>query len=246
VAASGAADAWLREAIDRLRTELLLFARTFAAFALRPARSARAWQTGEREFMNPLGFAAVAAAGYWGVVTVLDAAWPIPGSEATEGVAAPLISAVAPYAHYGLLGLSMHLGLRWLGSRRRVLGSIGAAFFAGGSIGTLTALVVTAAARWVGHTRGTAALELRSGDPVPFILLLAAIVSYALICVVMAKALMALHHTRAWKVVIAAAFAVGLTSLLFGSVLPEGDYGWHPYVQLDLRGGPGVSFGFRG
>jgi hypothetical protein len=241
-----AAEAWLREALHRLLIELMLFSRTFIAFVHNPGRSAREWQAGDRIFMNPLGFAAAAAGVYWAVTSVLAALWPIPGPDMTDTLGKQLTSAAGPYVHYGLLGMAMHFGLRLLGSRRRILGSIGVAFFAGGSIGTLAALVVTASARWFGHARGTHELALGSQDPVPWILFSAAVVSYALIWLAMARALMALHRTAAWKVVIAGAFAVVVTAFLFGSVLPDGAYGWRPYIGVDLDGGFGFSFGFRG
>jgi hypothetical protein len=103
-------------------------------------------------------------------------------------------SAVTPYAHYGLLGAAMHPGLRGLGSRRRVLSSIGIAFFTGGSIGTLTALVLNAVAYWIGHARGTGAFEVHSGDLVPLLLFLAAGLSYLLVCVTMLRAGLARPH----------------------------------------------------
>jgi hypothetical protein len=37
-----------------------------------------------------------------------------------------------------------------------------------------------------------------------------------------------------------------VTAFLFGSVLPDGAYGWRPYIGVDLDGGFGFSFGFRG
>lgn len=246
VATGAASDAWLQEALDRLRLELVLFGRTFVAFLFRPGRSARAWQAGERVFMNPLGFAATAAGVYWAITSVLAALWPIPGADTTSTLAAQLTSAVGPYVQYGLLGIIMHFGLRWLGSRRRVLGSVGTAFFAGGSIGTLAALVLTATARWYGHTRRTNTLEIGSGDLIPIVLFIAAVTSYVLICLAMARALMALHRTAGWKMAIAGTFGVVATALLFGSVLPDGDYGWHPYLRLDLDGGFDVAVGFRG
>jgi hypothetical protein len=201
--------------------------------------------SGEREFMNPLGFAASAAAVYWAATSVLAMLWPIPGSGLDDTVAQQISSAVTPYAHYGLLGTAMHLGLRGLGSRRRVLGSIGTAFFTGGSIGTLAALVLNAVAYWIGHARGTGAFEVHSGDLVPLMLFLAAGFSYVLVCVAMLRALMALHHAPGWKAMLAGGFAVLATALLFGSVLPEGEYGWHPYLRVDLADFA-LSFGFRG
>jgi hypothetical protein len=240
------AETWLREGLDRSFREMAFFGNTFIAFALRPSRSAREWQAGEREFMNPLGFAASSAGVYWVATIVLAMLWPIPGPGLHDTLTRQISSAVTPYAHYGLLGGAMHLGLWGLGSRRRVLGSIGTAFFTGGSIGTLAALVLNAAAHWIGHARGTGAFEVHSGDLVPLVLFLAAGFSYLLVCGAMLRALMALHHAPAWKAMVAVGFAVLATALLFGSVLPEGEYGWHPYVRVDLADRFALSFGFRG
>ncbi|MGH7460995.1 MAG: hypothetical protein ACREMA_08195, partial [Longimicrobiales bacterium] len=176
VPAGSAAEAWLREAFDRLALELQLFGRTFSAFLMRPGRSARAWQTGEQVFMNPLAFGAMAAGAYLAVASALAALWPVPGPDAGATLSDQITSAVGPYVHYGLLGGAMHLGLRTLGSRHRILGSIGTAFFAGGSIGTLTALLLTATTRRIGHVRGTNALELGSGDAIPLVILTSALI----------------------------------------------------------------------
>jgi hypothetical protein len=239
-------ESWLREALDRLRLEVVLFGRTFAAFCMHPGRSAGQWQAGERDFMNPLGFAAAAAGVYWAATNVLAVLWPIPGSELTGTPAQQLGSAVTPYVHYGLLGTAMHLGLRGLGSGRRLLGSIGTAFFTGGSLGTVAALLLRTAVHGIGHVHGTSAFEVRSGDLLPLLLFLAAGTSYVLVCVVMLRGMMALHQVPGWKAVLAGAFALFVTALLFGSVLPEGEYGWHPYLRVDLDRGWALSFGFRG
>jgi hypothetical protein len=240
------AETWLQEAFYRFRLEVVLFCRTFASFCLRPGRSARQWQSGERAFMNPLGFAASAAGVYWAATNVLALLWPIPGSELTGTPAQQLASAVTPYVHYGLLGTGMHLGMRALGSGRRILSSIGTAFYTGGSIGTLAALLLRALVHGSGHVHGTSAFEVRSGELLPLLLFVAAGLSYVIVCGIMLRGLMALHHVRGWKPVLAGAFALAVTALLFGSVLPEGEYGWHPYLRVDLVGGWSLSFGFRG
>jgi hypothetical protein len=240
------AENWLHEAFARIVLEVMLFGGTFLAFLVRPGRSAREWQAGEREFMNPLAFSAGAAGVYWAAASLLGTIWPIPEPDVTDTFARQLGAAVTPYVHYCLLGVSMHLALRWLGSRRPVLGSVGAALFTGGSIGTFAALLLNAAAYWAGHARGTTALEVRAGDPLPLVLFLAAVLSYLLVCMAMLRALMAVHRAPPWKTVLAGAFAVLVTALLFGSVLPAGEYGWHPYLRVDPVGGFALSFGFRG
>jgi hypothetical protein len=244
-ATSSPAESWLREAWDRLLREAALFARTFIAFLLHPVRSARSWQAGESDFMNPLAFGASAAGVYWGVSAVLAVLLPVPGSDANDTMTQLLASAVGPYVHYGLLGVIMHLALRGLGSRRRLVGSVGAAFFVGGSIGTVTALILTSSARWIGSARDTNSLELSSGDPVAFWFLLAAVLSYGLVCLTMALALMGLSRAAIWKAALAGGFAIAVTAILFGSVLPQGDYGWHPYIHIDV-GEREFSLGFQG
>jgi hypothetical protein len=240
-------EAWLREAFDRLRAEIVQFARTFTAFLLHPGRSARSWHSGEVEFMNPLAFGATAAGIYWAVANALGLFWPVPGNESTDTLATELASAVGPYLHYGLLGAAIHAVLRFFGSRRRLLGSIGIALFAGGSIGTLGALITSGVARWFAYERGTSTLELRSNDIAPVLIFLAATVFYALLCVYMARALQALHYTAGWKVLLAAGFAVLITAVLFGNILPDANYGWHPYIRIEPHGPEqGVSFGFEG
>jgi hypothetical protein len=239
------ADAWLHDALGRFGRETGAFGRTFTAFLLHPGRSAEQWKSGERTFMNPLGFAASAAGIYWAVTSVVTALWPTPGSDAADTFVEQLASAVGPYLHYGLLGVAMHLGLRGLGSRRTALGSLGVAFFVGGSVGTLSALLLSSVARWVGHTRGTSSLELDGADPVASVFLIAAVGCYALVCWAMVIGLNGLSRAPVWKAVLAGGFAVALTALLFGSVLPEGNYGWRPYIDVDLRG-QGVGFGFAG
>jgi hypothetical protein len=123
--------------------------------------------------------------------------------------------------------------------------SIGAALFTGGSIGTVAALVLNAIAQSIGHARGTGAFEVRSGDPIASVLLLAAVLSYVVVCMTMLRAMMALHLAPRWKVVLAGGFAVVLTALVLGSMLPEGEYGWHPYIAVDVGPRLAVSFGFR-
>jgi hypothetical protein len=245
VATDSAPDTWLQEALNRLLAEILLFGQTFVAFLLHPRRSAGQWQAGERRFMNPLVYSASAAAVYWSFTSVLGGLWPVPGS----GVPSPLLqqfsSAVTPYVHYGLLGTAMHFGLRCLGSQRRVIGSIGAALFAGGSVGTAAALVLNAIAQSIGHARGTGAFEVRTDDPIASVLLLAAVLSYAVVCVTMLRAMMALHGAPRWKAVVAGGFAVVLTAFILGSMLPEGEYGWHPYISVEVGPRFALSFGFR-
>lgn len=239
-------ETWLREALDRVVAESALFLKTFAAFLLHPARSARQWRAGERDFMNPLAFAAAAAAVYWAVTNLLSAAWPVAESAARDDVRDQLFSAVGPYVHYGLLGIAMHAILFALGSRHRLQASLGAAFFAGGSIGTLTALILTTAARWYAFTRSTTSLEIQSGDWLPIAVFAGSVISYVLICTALARALRTLHATAAWKVVVAAVCAMLLTAVLFGTVIPDGNYGWRPYIGINRDGGIGFSFGFRG
>jgi hypothetical protein len=238
------AERWLHEAIARVRVELATFFTTFAAFGFRPRTSALAWQSGERVFMNPLGFAATAAGAYWAIVSVLSALWPIPGSESADTIGAQITSAIGPYVHYGLLGIAMHVLLRLLGSRRPALGSIGIAFFIGGSIGTSSALILSSITRWFGHVRGTSSIMLAEGDLVSLAILFAGVSFYLLVCLMLARGLMGLHRVAAWKMGIAVAFAILITALLFGSVIPDGSYGWRPYLRLWLDGD--ISFGFRG
>jgi hypothetical protein len=227
-----------------LWSELTLFLRTAAAFLTRPSRAARAWQNSERQFMNPLAFGASAAGLYWAVSNALALLWPVPGPATPETLSTELASALGPYLHYGLLGAAMHLVLRVLGGRRQLLGSVGVAFFIGGSFGTLTALLLTSVARWFAHVRGTSALELRADDPVPLALFIGATLAYALVCLAMARALQSLHYTPGWKAILACAFAVLFTALLFGNVLPDGSYGWHPYIGIERDDGIGFGFGF--
>ncbi|MGH7576590.1 MAG: hypothetical protein ACREM1_15875 [Longimicrobiales bacterium] len=119
------------------------------------------------------------------------------------------------------------------------------AFLAGGSIGTATALLLMTIVRWVGYGRGTGTLELQPGDWASLGLFVAAVVSYGALCLVMARAMIGLHRAPAWKAVLAATFAILITAILFGSVLPEGSYGWHPYLGVDLRDSVTLLFGFR-
>jgi hypothetical protein len=240
------ADDWLYYALARILLDVKLFARTFVAFLIRPGRSAREWQACEREFMNPLAFAAGAASVYWAATSLVGSIWPIPEAGAPDTLARQFGSALSPYVHYGLLSISMHLALGGLGSRRPVLGSVGAALFTGGSIGTLAALVLNTAAHWVGHERGTTALHVSAGDPVPIALFFVAGLFYLLLGMAMLRALMVVHQTPAWKTAIAGAFAILVTALLFGSVLPAGEYGWHPYLRVETADGFALSFGFRG
>jgi hypothetical protein len=140
----------------------------------------------------------------------------------------------------------MHLALRALGSRRRILGSVGIALFVGGSIGTLGALLTSAVARRMAYVRGTASLEMSAADLLPLLLFLGATLFYALTCLMLARALRALHHTSTWKVVFAAVFGMVFTAMLFGTIIPEGNYGWHPYIGIETVDEIGFSFGFRG
>ena len=244
--AAPATETWLREALDRLRAELVLFARTFRAFLFRPGRSAQSWQTGDATFMNPLAFGATAAGIYWALSNTLDALWPVQGSASRDTLVTELAGAVSPYLLYGLLGATMHFALRALGSRRRLLGSIGVAFFVGGSVGTLGALITSAVARRLAYVRGTTSLELSDTDILPLLLFLGATFFYAVTCVLMARALKTLHYTAGWKVVLAAVFGMVATAVLFGSVIPAGNYGWHPYIRIETDGGLGFAFGFQG
>ena len=237
---------WLREAFDRVVVEVRLFVKTFLAFLLHPARSAALWRSGERDYMNPLAFAAASAGIYWAITNFLSAIWPVAETETADQLSDQITSAIGPYVHYGLLGIAMHLALIALGSRQRILGSIGAAFFVGGSIGMLTSMVLTALARWYAHTHATTSLELQSGDVLPMIVFGGSVLSYLLICLMLARALTGLHRIARWKVGVAVAVAVLATAVLFGTVLPDGQYGWRPYVRVDVVDEIGFSFGFRG
>jgi Na+-transporting NADH:ubiquinone oxidoreductase subunit NqrB len=243
---STVADTWLGEALGRLHAELKLFARTFVAFVLRPGHSARSWQAGDSDFMNPLAFGATAAGIYWALSNTLNAVWRVPGSQTADTLGGELASAISPYLMYGLLGTTMHFALRLLGSRRRLLGSVGIALFVGGSIGTLGALLTSSVARRMAFVRGTTSLEMSADDFMPLLLFLGATLFYVLTCLLLARALKALHHTSLWKVVFAAVFGMVLTAVLFGTVIPEGNYGWHPYIGIETDNQIGFSFGFRG
>jgi hypothetical protein len=243
---SSVTESWLREALGRLWAELVLFARTFKSFVLRPGRSARSWQAGDSDFMNPLAFGATAAGIYWALSNTLNVLWPVAGNQAADTLGGEVASAISPYLLYGLLGATMHFALRLLGSRRRLLGSIGIALFVGGSIGTLGALITSSVARRMAYVRGTTSLEMSADDFMPLLLFLGATLFYALTCVLLARALKALHHTSGWKVVLAAVFGMVLTAVLFGTVIPEGNYGWHPYIGIETDNQIGFSFGFRG
>jgi hypothetical protein len=148
--------------------------------------------------------------------------------------------------HYGLLGIAMHVALYALGSRHRLRGSVGVAFFVGGSIGTLTALILTTLARRYAFTHSTTSLNLDSGDVIPVLVFFGSVISYVLICTALARGLRTLHSTAAWKVGLAAVFAVLLTAVLFGSVIPDANYGWRPYIGIHVKDGIGFAFGFRG
>jgi hypothetical protein len=174
------------------------------------------------------------------VSAVLAALWPVPGSQNGGALSQQLASAVGPYRHHGLLGTAMHVGLRCLGSRRRLLGSLGARSFAGGSIGTLTALTLS----WSANARETNPLAAGPDDPVAFWFLLAAVTSY-LVCATMATTLLGLNRVAIWKVAAAGGFRVAVTAFLFGSLLPPGVRGWRRYIRVDL-GEREFSFGFQG
>jgi hypothetical protein len=239
-------ETWLREALARVGAEISLFSKTFAAFLFRPGRSARQWRAGERDFMNPLAFAAAAAGVYWAITNLLIAVWPVAETPDALQLTDQLSAAVGPYLHYGLLGVAMHLGLLALGERHRILGSLGAAFFAGGSIGTLTALLLTTLARWYAFTHNTTSLELTSGDVLPLVVFGGSVISYLLICTGVARGVGALQRTARWKLAMATVFAMLVTAVLFGTVLADGAYGWRPYIGINRSGGIGFSFGFRG
>jgi hypothetical protein len=243
---SDVTETWLREALGRLWAEVALFTRTFKSFVLRPGRSAQLWQASESNFMNPLAFGAAAAGVYWAWSNTLNVLWPVAGNEGVDTLGSELAGAVSPYLLYAVLGTTMHFALRLLGSRRRLLGSIGIALFVGGSIGTLGALLTSSVARRMAYVRGTTTLEMSTTDILPLLLFLGATLFYALTCLLLARALKALHHTSGWKVVLAAVFGMVLTAVLFGTVIPEGNYGWHPYIGIETENQIGFSFGFRG
>jgi hypothetical protein len=235
-------DTWIPSAAAEIRTETLRFGRTFIAFLVRPSQSAADWAAGTLTPMNPLGFVATAAGLYWAVVNALAALWPVAGASA--GIGDQLSSAVGPQIHYGLLGVTLHMALRALGSHRRVAGSLGVSFYIGGSTGLLVATFMGGVTQYVAHERGTAALNLVRGDIVPLGLLIAAVVSYSVVLLALSRAMLGLHNIPTWKMASAGAVAVVLTALLFGSVLPEGSYGWHPYLAASLRSAS-FAFGFR-
>lgn len=239
----GPVDTWIPTAVAEIRTEIFRFGRTFVAFLLRPRHSAANWAAGTLTLMNPLGFVATAAGLYWAVVNGFAALWPVAG--ASEGIGNQLSSAIGPQIHYGLLGVTLHMALRVLGSHRRVAGSLAVSFFIGGSTGLLIATFMGGVTQYVAHARGTAALHIVRGDIVPLGLLIAAIISYGVVLLALSRAMFGLHNVSTWKMVSAGAIAVVLTALLLGSVLPEGSYGWHPYLAASLRSAS-FAFGFRG
>jgi hypothetical protein len=235
-------ESWIPAALAQLGTELLRFGRTLAAFLVRPAQSAASWAAGTLTPMNPLGFVATAAGVYWAVVNGLAAVWPVAGPPA--GVGDQISSTIGPQVHYGLLGVTLHVVLRVLGSRRPLAGSIGVSFYVGGSVGLLVATFMSGVTQYFAHSRGTATLFLASGDVVPLSLLAAAVVSYGVVLLALSRAMHGMQSMPIWKALTAVAAAVVITALLFGSILPEGTYGWHPYLAASLRSGS-LAFGFR-
>jgi hypothetical protein len=238
---------WVPAAAAQLLAEGARFGATFGAFARRPRAAAASWAGGSSDFMNPLGFVAFGAAVFWAVANGAAALWPVPGAGAEASIGNQIATAVGPQVHYGLLGLAMHGVLRALGSRRRMAASVGVSFYVGGSVGVVLALAMVVLGHYMVHAHGLVHTDVAEGGALTAALAGAAVVTYALLCVVLARAMIGLHGARGWQAAIAIAFAILLTALLFGSVLPEGSYGWHPYLSLSFPhdGGYVLGFGFR-
>jgi hypothetical protein len=236
---------WIGEALHHFRREASSFIRTFWAFLAGPADAARAWQRDDERLMNPMGFASISAGVYWGVAAIVAAVWPVPSARESNAFVDQLTGAVGPYVQYGLLGLSMHVALRALGSRRAAAGSVAIALFTGGSTGMITGLILSSTASWIAHSRGTNQVALTSGDTLAAVFLTSGWLLYALVCLALSRAMLGLHHTSAWKVTASALLAVVVTALVFGMVLTTGNYGWRPYLSVGL-GAHELGFGFRG
>jgi hypothetical protein len=238
-------EAWVSAAVGQVLAEASRFATTLFAFATRPRTSAERWANGTSAYMNPLGFVAFAAAIYWAIANGAAALWPVPGDEAKDSILRQITLAIGPQVHYGLLGIAMHAVLRSLGSVKKVAGSVGVSFYAGGSVGLVLALGMVVVLSYFAHTRGTGSLQLAEGGVVVTSLFVVAMLTYAVLCLVLTRAMIGLHKVPGWKAAVGIVLAILLTALLFGSVLPEGPYGWHPYLSLSHDAGFSFSFGFR-
>jgi hypothetical protein len=236
---------WVPDAAAQVLAEAARYGATFAAFATRPRAAAERWAGGGSDFMNPLGFVAFAAAIFWAVANGTAALWPVPGAEAGGGIGGQIASAVGLQVHYGLLGLVLHGVLRVLGSRRRAAASLGVSFYAGGSVGMALALALVVAVHYAAHGLGWEPHQSVGDGVVPLVLFVAAVTAYALLCLVLARAMIGVHGVPGWQAAAGIAVAILLTALLFGSVLPEGPYGWHPFLSVARDGGLSIDAGFR-
>jgi hypothetical protein len=212
---------WVREALARSAEEARSFVLTGTLFTWRPGRFARDWANGQLRVLNPMGVLATGA----GVLAVarLVLSWLLGrGGGGREDLLGSVRDALAPFAHYVVLGALCHLALRTLGSRRRLRDSLAMSLFAGGGPGVLSPLVVYAvgAALWAGTGRGdvihNGLIGSLPGDAATALRDIAD-AGYALFLLTLLASLRTLHDAPWWKATAAVAFAVVCVGLTFGA-----------------------------
>ncbi len=231
----GAAESpdWVRDAAIRSIDEVRTFTVNGALFIARPGWFAREWIEGRLRALNPLAVLATGA-GVLGVArALLDLI--LGRGPAAQGLLESVRDAVAPFAHYAMLGLFCHLLLR---PRRRLRDSLGVALFAGGGPGVASALLVYAAGialwYWAGRPPVIHAGLLGSLPPLQARLLLwIAYSGYALFLACLSLGLRALHRVPLWRAVLATVVAVLFAGALFG--LRPADVAFGTRVLLRLH-----------
>jgi hypothetical protein len=236
----GPAEDWLRVSIRRTFAELRRFFSTAWSCGTRPYTFAAEWAKGIRDAPNPLGFAATGVGIYWALSGALAALLPAPGEDHDGGLFSQFSSSIGPYLQYALLGAFMHAGMRVAGSRQPLVASLGVALFAGATVGTAFSPLLILIGRLVARASGSSDLALGQDRGASVILLLA-LAAYFFLCVVLARAMQAIHLVPGWRAAMALLLAVLATALTFGNLIPEGTWGWHPWFEISRDN---VFFGF--
>ena len=219
---------WLRDGIRTAWNEARSYLTTTRAFTRSPHAFMDAWWRGQASAMNPLAMLATGA-------TIVGAAHALAGAvvgiDHPDSLAAAVLSAAGPYAHYLAIGVLVHLILKPLGRREATLSdSVATALYAGAGPAAFAE-----ALGWV------VMCGVWPIAPSPLAIAVMLGVAFSVFCFTLASALGGLHRAPWWAMLLAYAMAFPATGLVFGILRPAGNYGLH--WVLDIRNGLSLSLG---
>jgi hypothetical protein len=194
---------WVGDAWRAARGELVLFGRTWLAFARAPRRTTCAWVSGEFRALNPLAY-------FINILAILAPyrlLWAHRfGFHSDLPFALELLKPALPFVATFSQALLAHWFLRLLGSKRRARSTVGALLYATGGWAMLFALVQWPLSLWTTIHPGKVGFASVSG----LVVLAGGIVGTAILVVTLAS----LHGIRKRRAFV----ALMLGSLISGAV----------------------------